>query len=46
MASFRNIIAHDYDKLDTSIAYEHLQKAPEIFRQFAKCFVEFMDKQK
>lgn len=45
MASFRNMVAHDYDKITPEGIYEHLQKAPDIFRQFAKYFVECMEKQ-
>lgn len=46
MAKFRNLMVHDYDKIDEAQVYNYLQKAPDIFRQFAKYFVEFMDKQK
>lgn len=45
MMKFRNLIAHDYDKVTPEGIYENLQKAPDIFRQFAKYFVEFMEKQ-
>ena len=45
MTSFRNLVAHDYDKITPEGVYENLQKAPDIFRQFAKYFVEFMEKQ-
>ena len=45
MTKFRNLVAHNYDKLTPEGVYENLQKAPEIFAQFAKHFVEFMDKQ-
>lgn len=45
MTKFRNLVAHDYDKITPEGVYENLQKAPDIFRQFAKYFVEFMDKQ-
>ena len=46
MTKFRNLIAHDYEKITPDGVYENLQKAPDIFRQFARYFVEFMDKQK
>ncbi len=36
----------DYDKIDEAVVYEYIQKAPDIFRQFAKYFVEFLDKDK
>lgn len=42
MASFRNMLVHEYDKIDLEQVYNYLQKAPDIFRQFAKYFVEFM----
>lgn len=45
MAKFRNVIAHDYGKLTAEGIYKNLQKAPDVFRQFAKYFVEFMEKQ-
>jgi len=43
MTKFRNLVAHDYDKMTPEGIYENLQKAPDIFRQFAKYFVEFLD---
>lgn len=45
MTKFRNLIAHDYEKITPEGIYENLEKAPEIFREFAKYFVEFMEKQ-
>ncbi len=45
MPKFRNLVAHDYDKLTPEGVYENLQKAPDIFRTFAKYFVEFLEKQ-
>lgn len=45
MASFRNMLVHEYDKVDLEQVYDYLQKAPDIFREFAKYFVEFMEKQ-
>ena len=44
MPKFRNLVAHDYDKITPEGVYENLQKAPDIFRQFAKHFVEFLDR--
>ena len=41
MTKFRNLVAHDYGKITPEGLYEHLQKAPDIFRAFAKYFVEF-----
>jgi uncharacterized protein YutE (UPF0331/DUF86 family) len=46
MASFRNMLVHEYDKIDLHFVYDYLQKAPDVFRGFAKYFVEFMEKQK
>lgn len=46
MTKFRNLVAHDYDKITPEGIYENLQKAPDVFRTFAKYFVEFMEKQK
>lgn len=45
MPKFRNLMVHDYDKIDEAQVYDYIQKAPDIFRQFAKYFVEFMEKQ-
>ncbi|PIQ67999.1 MAG: hypothetical protein COV91_06330 [Candidatus Taylorbacteria bacterium CG11_big_fil_rev_8_21_14_0_20_46_11] len=45
MASFRNMLVHEYDKVDLAQVHDYLQKAPDIFRAFAKYFVEFMEKQ-
>lgn len=46
MTKFRNLVVHDYDKITPEGVYGNLQKAPDVFRQFAKYFVEFMEKQK
>jgi len=46
MSDFRNMLIHDYSKITLDQVYDHLQKAPDIFRQFAKYFVEFLEKQK
>jgi len=44
MARFRNLIIHAYEKIDLDEVYQNLQKAPDIFRQFAKYFTEFLEK--
>lgn len=44
MASFRNLIIHQYGKVDMKKVYKNLQKAPDIFRQFAKYYLEFLEK--
>jgi len=43
MAGFRNLLIHDYIKVDLTKVYNNLQKAPDIFRKFAKYFQEFLD---
>jgi uncharacterized protein YutE (UPF0331/DUF86 family) len=45
MGDFRNKIIHDYDRIDDKQAYEYAVKAPEVFKSFAKSFVEFIDKE-
>ena len=45
MAKFRNLIIHEYGIIDLSKAYEYLQKAPDIFRQFAQYFADFLQRQ-
>jgi len=44
MAKFRNLLIHEYIKIDLKKVYQNLQKAPEIFRKFAKAYQEFLDK--
>ncbi len=44
MTKFRNLVAHDYEKITPEGVYDNLQKAPDVFRAFAKYFVEFMEK--
>lgn len=44
MAKFRNLLIHDYIKVDLNKVYQNLQKAPEVFRKFAKYFQGFLDK--
>jgi len=44
MADFRNLIIHAYGSLDMKQVYQHLQKAPDVFRKFAKYYVEFLEK--
>lgn len=45
MGDFRNKIIHDYDRIDDVQAYQYAQKAGEIFRNFAKSFIEFTEKE-
>lgn len=44
MAKFRNLMVHDYDKIDEALVYDYILKAPDIFRQFAKYYVDFVEK--
>ena len=44
MARFRNLIIHAYGKIDMKQVYQNLQKSPDVFRKFAECFVEFLEK--
>jgi len=44
MADFRNLIIHAYGSLDMKQVYQNLQKAPDIFNKFAKCYVDFLEK--
>ena len=44
MARFRNLLIHNYIKVDLNKVYNNLQKAPNIFRKFAKYFQEFLEK--
>ena len=44
MADFRNKLIHDYDRVNLEKVYEILQKAPDVFREFAKYFVDFLEK--
>lgn len=45
MAKFRNLLVHEYIKVDLDKVYDYLQKAPDIFRKFAKHFVNFLEKE-
>lgn len=44
MAKFRNLLIHEYIKVDLNKVYNNLQKAPDIFRKFAKAYQKFLDK--
>ena len=46
MAKFRNLLVHEYIKIDLDKVYDYLQKAPEILAEFARYFVEFIDRAK
>ena len=38
MADFRNMLIHAYPAISLEEVYDNLQKAPDIFRQFARYF--------
>ncbi len=44
MARFRNVLVHLYEEVEPEKVYQNLQKTPDIFRQFAKYFQEFLEK--
>ncbi len=44
MAQFRNLIIHQYGEVDMKQVYDNLQKAPDIFREFARYYFEFLEK--
>lgn len=45
MAKFRNLLVHEYGIVDLEQVYNNIQKAPDIFRQFAKYYIEFLEKE-
>lgn len=45
MPRFRNKLIHVYPEIDLVEVYQHLQKAPDVFRTFAKHFSDFLDRQ-
>lgn len=44
MARFRNLLIHLYEVVEPESVYENLQKAPDIFREFAVAFSDFLEK--
>lgn len=44
MTRFRNLLIHEYIKIDLEKIYQNLQKAPGVFREFAKYFQKFLEK--
>lgn len=44
MAKFRNLLIHEYIKVDMKRVYEYLQRAPNIFRKFAEYYFDFIDR--
>lgn len=45
MPDFRNKLIHDYDRIELEKVYEYFQKSANVFRQFAKCYIEFLEKE-
>lgn len=46
ITGFRNILVHEYTDIDPHEVFSCLQKAPEIFGQFAKYYINFLQLQK
>ena len=44
MPRFRNLLIHEYIKIDLTLVYKNLQKAPDTFREFASAFSAFLKK--
>lgn len=44
VANFRNILVHDYEKIDREIVYNNLQKNIEQFVQFRKEIAKYLSK--
>lgn len=43
MGSFRNLLVHDYGKIDDKKALEYAEKAPAIFRKFGEIFIKMTE---
>lgn len=44
MAGFRNLLVHEYERVDMDLVYQQLQKATDVFRVFAESYQRFLDK--
>lgn len=44
VAGFRNILVHEYAKIDLTEVHRHLQKDLDDFEKFAKYIVEYLNK--
>ncbi len=44
IANFRNILVHDYEKINRAIVYQKLQKNLDDFVAFKKCVLKFLAK--
>jgi len=42
MPDFRNKLIHDYDRVSLDKVYDYLQKAPDVFIEFARHYSEFI----
>lgn len=45
MARFRNLIIHEYGQIDLEKVYNYLQKAPDIFREFARYYQALLEQE-
>lgn len=43
MTGFRNIVIHDYEEVSLEKVYSVFREAPDIFRQCAEYYVEFLE---
>ncbi len=43
-ARFQNLLIHLYEAVEPESVYENLQKAPDVFREFAVAFSDFLEK--
>lgn len=43
IAGFRNILIHEYPKLDNSKIFDYLQKSPEQFEEFARDIINYIE---
>lgn len=41
LVSFRNVLVHEYFRIDPKQVFKRLQGAPSVFRKFARSLVEF-----
>lgn len=46
IAGFRNILIHEYMKVDISKVYQYLQKGPDQFEKFAQHIYEYLNMSK
>jgi len=44
LGGFRNILVHGYLGIDISEEYQNFQKAPKVFRDYAKEILLFLEK--